>query len=157
MLASDGYWIDTNYINFLKISLSNVAFQALRLVQKHRYPKENILLCTVEILHEISHLRWAPTWRTLNLHKCVTSAANREFNRTYIQQVQEIDTNLSHEMNELAPRALWLQTQGSRITGNSFIVYDRTLLGNSYYALSIMDNMKCSLANRITAFMTETL
>ena len=60
-------------------------------------------------------------------------------------------------MNELTPRALWSQTQGSRITGNSFIVYDRTLLGNSYNALSIMDNMKCSLANQITAFMTETL
>ena len=75
----------------------------------------------------------------------------------YIQQVQEIDTNLSHEMNELAPGALWSQMQGSRITGNSFIVYDRTLLGNSYNALSIMDNMKCSLADQITAFMTETL
>ena len=60
-------------------------------------------------------------------------------------------------MNELTPRALWSQTQGSRITGNSFIVYDRTLLGNSYNALYIMDNMKCSLANQITAFMTETL
>ena len=26
------------------------------------------------------------------------------------------------------------------ITGDSFVVYDHTLLGNSYYALSIMDN-----------------
>ena len=29
-------------------------------------------------LHEISHLRWAPTWRTINLHKCMTSAANQQ-------------------------------------------------------------------------------
>ena len=29
-----------------------------------------------------------------------------EFNLTYIQQVQEININLSHDMNELAPRAL---------------------------------------------------
>ena len=30
-----------------------------------------------------------------------------EFNYTYIHQVQEINTNLSHNMNELALRALW--------------------------------------------------
>ena len=34
---------------------------------------------------------------------------------------------------------------------------DRTLLGDSHYSLSIMDNMKCSLANQIKAFMKETL
>ena len=30
-------------------------------------------------LREISLLRWARTWRTLNLHKCMMSAANREY------------------------------------------------------------------------------
>ena len=30
-----------------------------------------------------------------------------EFNRTYLQQVHKINTNLSHSMNELAPIALW--------------------------------------------------
>ena len=34
-------------------------------------------------------------------------------NCTYIQQVQEIDTNLSHSMNELAPRALWFHSSWS--------------------------------------------
>ena len=46
-------------------------------IHKTKYLKEG----TVEMatyLHEISHPRWAPTWRTLNLHKCTTSAANRE-------------------------------------------------------------------------------
>ena len=46
-------------------------------IHKTKYLKEG----TVEMatyLHEISHTRWAPTWRTLNLHKCTTSAANRE-------------------------------------------------------------------------------
>ena len=35
-----------------------------------------------------------------------------EFNCAYIQQVQEIDTNLMHNMNELAPRALWFFLSG---------------------------------------------
>ena len=48
-----------------------------RNVHETKYLKEG----TVEMamyLHEISHLRWAPTWRTLNLHECMTSATNRE-------------------------------------------------------------------------------
>ena len=34
-------------------------------------------------LHEISHLRWAPTWRTINLHKCMTSAANQQLSKSF--------------------------------------------------------------------------
>ena len=48
-----------------------------RNVHETKYLKEG----TVEMgifLHEISHLRWAPTRRTLHLHECMTSATNRE-------------------------------------------------------------------------------
>ena len=38
--------------------------------------------------------------------KSLESLTYTEFNYTYIQQVQEINTNLQHYMNELAPRAL---------------------------------------------------
>ena len=48
-----------------------------RNVHKTKYLKKGPVEVAI-YLHEILHLRWAPTWRTLNLHKCTTSAANRE-------------------------------------------------------------------------------
>ena len=50
----------------------------------HNYPK---------IRENLFHKSWKFTWT--------------DFNCTYVQHVQEIETSLSHNMNELAPRALW--------------------------------------------------
>ena len=51
----------------------------------HNYPK---------IRENLFHKSWKFTWT--------------DFNCTYVQHVQEIETSLlNHNMNELAPRALW--------------------------------------------------
>ena len=50
----------------------------------HNYPK---------IRENLFHKSWKFTWT--------------DFNCTYVQHVQEIEASLSHNMNELAPRALW--------------------------------------------------
>ena len=82
--------------------------------------------------------------------KSLESLTYTEFNYTYIQQVQEINTNLQHYMNELAPRALWFFKVTPLESSSTFYYFNCLFFDCKYrlylplFALNVMSFPACT-------------